>query len=153
MTVRERDRGADALLRRMRQKATVKVGVIGPEAAEATITGDTVVDIATIHQFGLGVDQRPFITQPVDRNENQIKKGLRRVGEKVVKGDMPLEQALDRVGLFIQGLMQDAISNREYKENAPSTKKRKGSSTPLVNTGQLRSSITYETDVDRRGGR
>ncbi len=153
MAIRERDNGANALLRRMRKEATVKVGIIGSKAAEATITGDTVVEIATIHQFGLGVEARPFITQPVDQNESQIKRGLRRQAEQIARGRMTVEQALDRVGLFVVGLMQDAISGRQYKANKPSTVRRKGSSTPLVNTGQLRSSITHETSVEQRRGR
>ena len=161
MAVRERDNGAKALMRRMKNKATVKVGIIGGgegkanDAKKGAKGGLTVVDVATFHEFGLGKNPpRPFISQPIDRNESALRKKLRRVAENVAKGQ-PLEQALDQFGGHVVGLMQQAIANREYKELSEARKKQKivngkSGNTPLIDTEQLRSSITYETQVSRR---
>jgi phage gpG-like protein len=143
MSVRERDNGAQALLRRVRHPVTVRVGIFGSEAAKDH-GGLTNVEVASFHEFGLGVPPRPFISQPIDRNEEDLKRRLRKAGELVIKGTHTTEQALELFGIHVTDLMKDAISNREYQANAPATVQRKGSSTPLVNTGQLRNSITHE---------
>lgn len=170
MTVRERDNGANALLRRMREQATVKVGVIGDEAEaskkvkvrgkpkgrgkkgkfKVILTGNTVVEIATIHEFGIGVPERSFIRAFVDENEALIKKKIRTLGKKVVKGTLSSKQALDILGVWLTGKIQSRIAKGIPPALAQATIDRKGSSKPLINTGQLRSSITHETDV-RRG--
>jgi len=108
--------------------------------------------VATYNHFGTSrIPPRPFITQPIDNNEANLRKRLKKVAVLVGKG-MSLNQAMDQFGLHGVGLMKEAISNREYEANADATKKRKNSSTPLVGvSGQLRSSITHETDVGRRG--
>lgn len=175
MTVRERDNGANALLRRMREQATVKVGVIGDEAEaskkvkvrgkpkgrrkkgrgkkgkfKVILTGNTVVEIATIHEFGMGVPERSFIRAFVDENEALIKKKIRTLGKKIVKGTLSSKQALDILGVWLTGKIQSRIAKGIPPALAQATIDRKGSSKPLINTGQLRSSITHETDV-RRG--
>jgi hypothetical protein len=135
-------------------KATVKVGVIGPKASAAKTEGKglTVVEVASFHEFGLGVPKRSFIAGYVDENEADLRKRMRKAGELVAKGSHTLEQALELFGLYVVGGMQDRISDNIPPALAESTKKRKGSSVALINTGQLRSSITHEVDTGGRRG-
>lgn len=58
-------------------------------------------------------------------------------------GDHSFYKELERVGLWAQGSIQQRISDGIPPPNAESTIRRKGSSTPLIDTGQLRTSIKY----------
>jgi len=46
--------------------------------------------------------------------------------------------------MHLTNQIKRAIANREFVPNAPATIRKKKSSTPLVDTGQLRASITYQ---------
>jgi len=148
--VRETDHGSKQLISRMARTGKVRVGVIGSKAAEAKavgegLTGDTVADIATIHEFGLGVPRRSFIADYVDGNVDEITTQLDRSAARILRGSQMIRE-LNLIGLFIQGQIQERISNRIPPELAQATIDRKGSSVPLIDTGQLRSSITYEVE-------
>jgi hypothetical protein len=50
---------------------------------------------------------------------------------------------LDTIGAQAVGFCRDAIANGIAPANAPSTIKRKGSATPLIDQGHLRNAITH----------
>ena len=151
MTVRDRDRGAQALLRRMKKRPKIRVGVMGSEAAEAkSVRGGgrgetTVIDVATKHEFGIGVPKRSFITDWADESEEEAKRRLRKAAERIAEQGN-LEQELNRFGLWAQGEIQMRISRRIDPPISQATVDRKGSDVPLIDTGQLRSSVTYDVD-------
>lgn len=60
-----------------------------------------------------------------------------------------IERALRRVGLAFRRIAVDMIRSREYEANAPSTIAAKGSSTPLINYGDLWRSIGYQIASSR----
>jgi hypothetical protein len=151
-----RDRGADAAIKRARGRMTVKVGVIGAKAAEpkkggasAKLTGNTVAEIATIHEFGIGVPRRSFIADYVDEDQPDLEKRLSLSARNIVKGKAMKEQEAERFGLYVVGQMQERIARGIAPPLHPETIRRKGSATPLIDTGQLRSSITHKVEVDR----
>jgi hypothetical protein len=146
MTVTDKDRGAKELLRRLAKRTTVRVGVIGSEAAKEHGEGATNVDVATFHEFGLGVPRRSFIADYVDENNTDIAEKIRKTGKLIIKRELTPEQAFGRLGLYIQGEIQQRIADGIAPPLSEMTIERKGSSTPLIDTGQLRSSITYEVD-------
>lgn len=152
-SVRVVDRGANAMLKSMAEAskpATVKVGVIGQEASAGhKLSALTMVAIATIHEFGLGPaykkkgPNRSFIRAYVDEKEATLKKRLRGIGEHVLRGKS-VRMGLEQFGLLTVGEIQQRISAGIPPALDQSTIDRKGSSTPLINTGQLRSSITHQ---------
>jgi hypothetical protein len=155
MTVRVVDHGADALIRRIqrgRQPTTVKTGVIGDGAQARSVNGGaaalTVADVASFNEFGIGVPERSFIRAYVDENQPQLIQRLRAIARAVAKGK-PLEPGLEQFGALVVGEIQRRISAGIAPENHPDTIERKGSSTPLIDTGQLRSSITYLVERGR----
>ncbi len=141
----DRDRGYRELMKRLKAaKLSLTVGVHQTEGAEPH--GElTVADIATIHEFGLGnVPERSFLRAWADENVEEIKKDLGGIGIAVVEGKLTAEQGLERFGVLAVGQIQKRIVAGIEPPLAPATIKRKGSSTPLVDTGQLKSAITYE---------
>lgn len=124
----------------------VQVGVFAAGKGGDTKKGSpklTVLEVAIFNEFGLGVPERSFIRGYVDANQARIKEMCRVLSLGVLAGKYDVDHALELLGLKIQGEIQKNISEGVPPPNAPSTIKKKGSSTPLVDTGQLRSSVTY----------
>jgi hypothetical protein len=143
------DRGAAALMNSMKQGGTVKVGVFGDKAGAAHGEGLTVVEVATVHEFGdpeQGIPRRSFIRDYVDLHRRELEARLTRLGRQVIKGKS-LKTLLDQYGLVVVGEIQTRIANKISPPNSPVTVKRKGSDVPLIDTGQLRSSIAHLAEV------
>lgn len=92
----------------------------------------------------ISVPERSYIRATVDANLEKIKALKRNLAAKVLDGSTGLREALDTIGLFVKGLIQARISSGIPPALKPSTIARKGSSVPLINTGQLRASIDTE---------
>jgi len=140
-------------------KPHVKVGFpeesTGPEAKSSRGTGEasgatisdeglTIAQVATFHEFGGKNDhppERSFIRRTVYEKDAEINGMIKSEMKTFFLGN-PLT-ALGRVGLFVQSAIQRLIHDRKLKPNEPSTIARKGSDTPLIDTGQLVQSVRY----------
>lgn len=144
--VKDTDRGYQKLVRRIFTFGGPKISVGIHESDGKVQHGEMrVIDIANIHEFGLGnVPQRSFIRAWFDENQERARAAMQRLLRSVVKGDRTPEQAVDTFALWVVGQMQ----LRMAKGIAPPLKRRtilrKGSSVPLIDTGQLRTSISYK---------
>ena len=54
------------------------------------------------------------------------------------------ERLLERVGLLTAARIQQEITDLRQPPNSPATIAAKGSSNPLIDTGKLRQSVSYE---------
>lgn len=107
----------------------------------------TVLEIATIHEFGLGHNpERSFIRAWFDEKKDENELLMKKVAEQYLAGKITREQGLDLLGVRFVGSIQKRIRDRIEPPLASSTEKRKGSSVPLIDTGQLRSSITFKVN-------
>ena len=61
-----------------------------------------------------------------------------------MKQGMEPARMLEQLGAMAVGEVQKYVTELDTPPNAPSTIRQKGSSNPLINTGALRQSITYE---------
>lgn len=146
--VRDEDKGYADLVKTIFALGAPKVSVgiheaDGQHEAEGG-SGLRVIDVAQIHEFGLGVPERSFIRAWFDENEDKAKEAMRRLLVSVVKGERKPEQAVELFAQWVVGQMQARIAKGISPPLATSTVLRKGSSVPLIHTGQLRSSISYE---------
>ena len=152
-SVRVVDRGADDILTAVREAAKgmeVRVGVIGKEAEAQHQADDlTVADIASSHEFGVGVPQRSWLRDWCDEHQRANERELRLAAASILRGRSSLLQEAHRFGVASVGSIQERMSRSIPPPNAPATIRRKGSDTTLIDTGQFRSSITY--DVQRDG--
>jgi hypothetical protein len=142
----DKDRGFRALGERLRAagERIVKVGIFGA-AASADHGGLSNVDIGTIHEFGTDdIPQRSFIRATVDESRPQIQELQRKLGRGVVKGTITEDRGLGVIGAAVVGMIQKRIADRIPPPLQPETIARKGSSVPLIDTGQLRQSIAWE---------
>ena len=144
LAVRDTDKGFRALVRRILglRKPMITVGIHAEEGAQQE-GALTVLDVATINEFGLGVPERSFIRAWFDSSKVQNRNTMSALARSVVQGKITRDQALDQFGQRLVGDIQTRIAKGIDPPNAPATIKRKGSSKPLIDTGQLRASVTY----------
>lgn len=144
-------------------RAKITVGIHGEEGGEMhgsdTFAEDgaiersselTVADIGTIHEFGLGVPERSFIRAWFDEASDENRALLQSRLKLVIAGKLTPEQALERCALKFEAGVRRRIRARIPPPLAQSTIDRKGSSTPLIDTGQLVSSIRAKAEVKRK---
>lgn len=155
--ITDRDRGFAAMVARLAKHPSVKVGVLSDEPKEERDgAGEEIslLEVAAIHEFGApaaNIPQRSFIRETVDVKREEIQRLQLVQAQRIVKGDVEPEAAVEQIGARVKGMIQQRIAAGIEPPNAPSTIERKGSSKPLVDTGQLRESIDYQ--VEREGGR
>lgn len=145
-----RDQGYTKTLRLLRQAGlSLTLGVQGPQAAaehrdpDGASSGLTVGELAAIHELGLGVPERSWLRAWFEENHKRVVEDLRTGLVQVVAGRMTVDQLGEVLGVRYVGDIQARISNGIPPPLADSTIARKGSSVPLIDTGQLRSAITY----------
>lgn len=157
--VTDKDRGAKSFSERIKalaaSTARVRVGVLADapkrehagEVGTAAPKSVTLIEVAGWHEFGApdaNIPQRSFIRGTVDEKRDEIARLEAVLLENVVTGKITEAQALDQLGAKVTGLIQTRMSQGIPPALAQSTIDRKKSSVPLIDTGQLRSSITWE---------
>lgn len=153
MSVKVTDHGYKALTRRVfgDQALPMAVGVFEANGSKTYEDGMTVLEVATIHEFGTStIPERSFIRAYFDENQTRIRKMMTALMGSVIEGKRTKEQVLEILGQKLVGEIQARIAARIPPPLAPETVRRKGSDVPLIDTGQLRSSITYKVDPDDR---
>lgn len=143
-SVKDKDKGYKKLLDRLSQTLSneVSVGIFDSDAEKGHDgTNKTVGEIAEIHEYGLGnVPERSFIRAWFDANPGKIKEALARLMASMVKGNRTKTQVLDLYGQWAVGQIQQRMA----AGIPPELKYREG--TPLIDTGQLRASISYRVE-------
>lgn len=149
--------GLPGLMRRLKDahKGFVKVGVNSEDAAKNKETqtdgvGSSslslkVIDVATFHEFGTkDIPERSFIRSNDRKNKDKYKKMIQNGMIKVLKGELEPFQVLGLVGEQVTSDIKGGITAGLKPDLDPKTIERKGSSKPLIDTGQLLNSITYK---------
>jgi hypothetical protein len=104
----------------------------------------TLAQLGEIHEFGIGVPARSFLADWVDETREDKLTQLRNVAKAFVKGELPsIEAGYEKLGNLYVGQIQKRIAEGIEPALSDYTVKQKGSSVPLIDTGQLRSAITY----------
>jgi len=146
--VTDRDRGLAALAHRLAGNMRVRVGILA-DAMKADDSGTTLLEVAVINEFGGGhVPQRSFIRATVDENIDRIHAAQAALAKRIILSQITPEQAMAQLGALVKGMIQARISRGIEPPNAPSTIAAKGSSKPLISTGQLRSSVDYAVESE-----
>lgn len=151
--VQDVDKGYAELVKRVfgmaKTKTRIDVGVLEgkadePHGGEDVDQAVTVLQVAIWNEFGTErIEARSFIRGWFDENEANLRRELVTLLQLVVAGQRTKEQVLEMLGMRAVGQIQARIAAGISPPNKPSTVAAKGSSTPLIDTGTLRSSITY----------
>lgn len=118
----------------------VHVGFQGDETYE---DGTSLAEIAAFNELGTStIPARPFMKQSFKDHEKDLKETCMQVGKMLSEG-ATVDKALNMLGTTVKGLVQSEMVEGKFAPNAPATIKKKGSSTPLIDTGYMRQSINY----------
>ncbi len=91
------------------------------------------------------IPSRQFLERTMVRNKGHWRSYAREQTMKVLAGDLKARPALDYLGHLATEQMKDVITKwTRPHPNAPLTINNKGFNDPLIDTGALRDSITYE---------
>lgn len=129
---------------RLEKNSGVLVGI--PAAAGQHEDGTPLAVIGAAQEYGSAdghIPERSFLRVPLRASRDLFGKIIKAQLPLVVSDQLTTRQLMEQVGARAAAVSQEAISAGISPANAPSTVQRKGSSTPLVDTGRLRQSITY----------
>ncbi|MEY8709497.1 hypothetical protein [Mangrovibacter phragmitis] len=151
MKVNTEVRGGEKLAKKLKQiqdrltsKKRVLIGL--PAGSGIYEDGAPIAVIGAVHEFGSAdgrTPERSFLRVPLRQNVDNIKKGFASLSRQVTRGEISAFQMLDQMGARAAGYCKEAIETGIAPANAPSTIKRKGSATPLIDKGILKNAITH----------
>lgn len=138
--------GGELLLKRVRTPGTVDVGII--DAGEHDSGDITVAGVGFANEFGTEkIPERSFIRSTTREKKKEIVALQEKILIKIQNGSMTTDEGLGLIGEMVADLIRQKIVDIREPPNAPSTLAAKAPKTnPLINTGQLKLSITYEVN-------
>lgn len=141
------DKGWRKLLKKAGLKKGLTVGIHAEEGGAAHGEGATVAEVASYQEFGTEtIPERSFIRAWADENqEKNLQMGEKIFALAVARGLDPI-QAVNQIGQKLVSSIQARIAAGIPPALDPKTISRKGSSTPLIDTGQLKASIRYKVE-------
>jgi hypothetical protein len=132
---------ADIVARAGRTDKLLRVGFL----ENATYPDGTLVAmVAAIQNYGApaaGIPPRPFFSNMVRRKQAEWAPAL---GQLLVRNKYDVDKSLKQLAEGIKGQLQDSIQQTNSPPLKPATVKRKGFSKPLIDTGQMLNSVSYE---------
>lgn len=146
-TVIIRDGVWKKLRRRLSTRSYVKVGVLASKGGAEARDGVTMIELAAIHEFGTRhVPARPFLRTTFVKKEKQVAKMAAKLARAIVVRNLPVDQALDMLGSWAAAQVKNYVTQGPHLKPKlkPATIRRKGSTRPLVDTGRLINSVSWE---------
>jgi hypothetical protein len=106
------------------------------------ITNATLAAIHDLGAPGAGIEARPFLRQSVLNRRNQYTTQLGNDLRRAYRGEITVDAAYGRLALAAEAGVKLEITHPSpaFKALDAATSKRKNSSVPLIDSGQLRSS-------------
>ena len=141
------------------KQISVKVGILGSDGSKQAKNDDnelgkiTMATLGAIHEFGstkANIPARSFIQMPLERKFKQ--ELSRNKGFKQALKELDITKLNNEAGLTATVVINDAFASGgfgEWTPLKPETIRRKGSDGILIDTGDLRRSISYEVANDK----
>ena len=109
--------------------------------------GTPVATVAAVNEFGsreANIPERPFFRQAIAKMEDGVPAIIRgRIDPQRMVVD---ERLANQVGAYAAGQVQERITDLREPPNSPHTIEAKGSDNPLIDTGFMRQSATWEVE-------
>lgn len=128
-------------------KVRVKVGIVGSNAdKEHGESGLTVADIWIIHELGApnaNIPARAPLRTTFEQKLDELKGMQLKLAKALLNDKMDVQRAFNILGAWGASAIKATIKAGLPPPLAASTIARKGSSVPLIDTGQLINSVTW----------
>lgn len=142
--VSDKDMGMEDLLRKIdgMQKGEVFVGIT-EESGQHGKAHIPVLQLANIHEFGLGVPERSFIRGWQASYEPVSRQKLAATWQKVIARQISTSQALTSLGKEFLFDARNYFVTHAFTPLSQVTINKKGHDKALIETGQMFSSLTF----------
>lgn len=101
---------------------------------------------AAMNEYGTEkIPQRPFLRTAANRYGKSWGAKSQKAIQAVMQG-MPINQATELVGMQMKADISKTLTSGPWTPNSAATIAKKGSSRPLIDTGELRASINYRVE-------
>lgn len=125
----------------LKSQGQIETGVFAEAEGITYEDGGNVLQAATDAEFGIEQPMRSWLRAWFDENQSQIESQLAAQMRLAFKRGETFEWAAERVALWLQADIQKRVTQGIDPPNHPLTVAKKGSSTPLIDSGLLRSAI------------
>lgn len=92
------------------------------------------------------IPERAFLRNGFDTNKDSVMKDAEQVLPSVLDGSLATDEFLKMIGIILSSDIKDYAQKLDSPPLHPFTVKHKGSTNPLVDTGDMIESITYEVE-------
>lgn len=96
--------------------------------------------------WGGPIPERPFLSNAMRNNRSAYRAAMKTSAPKLLRGETALRTVLSKLGVLAQGDVQEEITSLSSPPNSPVTIALKGSSNPLIDSGEMRAAITWKID-------
>ena len=141
------DRNLDEIKRNITKVISKKFVTVGVHSDDSNRKSgnESNAYIGAINHFGTDdIPARPWL----DVGFNNASGDIFKIASNAVDDGADTDKMLEIIGVESVAAIQEYLTNLQDPPNAQSTKDAKGSSNPLIDTGQLRASISYEITSD-----
>lgn len=135
-----------ARVKRIRVRALPKLKPASVEVGFPAGTDSDVLTKAVVNHFGSdanGIPERPFLANAMRDKADDYREAMKAEAKRILDGERTPRQAMSRLGIAAQGDVQVEITDLRDPPNAQATINRKGSSNPLIDSGEMRAAVTY----------
>lgn len=144
--------GLDGISKAWNTSLYTKVGVVGQGAARQGEEKDSLnnAELGVIHEFGTmdgRIPARSWLRFPIEYKARDILSFLKTPKIKKYIAEGKIRNVFDELGKIAEIIIDSSFVTSgfgSWKPNAQSTIDEKGSSKPLIDTSQLRRSVTHE---------
>lgn len=106
--------------------------------------GPSIIDVAIWNNFGIGVPQRDFMTPASKKWQKFFNESLDKLRQELEKEEVDIDKFLNLMGQKGADIISQEIIALRTPPNSPVTIARKGSSNPLVDSGDMARSTTWQ---------
>ena len=107
---------------------------------------ESVIEYGAMHEYGAPekhIPRRSFLRVPTMSKEKEIVRFFDSRAKLLTDG-MNANMLLGQTGVYVQGIVLRAFRENDWAPNSQQTISKKGSSAPLIDTGHLMQSISWE---------
>ena len=130
----------------------VKVGFVAGASAQGSIQKAVWNEFGTRGGrsgggWGGPIPERPFMRNAMRNNSQKYRNALRNSAAKIMRGKTTTDVVLAKLGNLAQDDIKASITSLSSPPNSPVTIARKGSSNPLIDTGEMRGDVRYKVET------
>lgn len=144
--ISDKDTGFKRIANLFKKAFQITIGIHEAEGA-ASHGKMTVAEIGAIHEFGdktKKIPRRSFVRETHDMKLQENIALLKRLEGEVIDSKRTQEQAIAMLGEVAAKQMVSRINEGIPPRNSPATIRKKKSSKPLIDTGQMKGAITFK---------